>query len=316
MIPMKPIDQALKKWMESNDRFKENYDKLKQNILQDPAIQRFMSEQDGLTNAIIEKNINTLYEYKNQSINCANCPSLGQCKNILQGYYPTLTLQDETIHLSYVKCRRQKMQEKQQKQEQLFKSLYIPEEILRATYDDIDPDVKNRGEAIKEISRFIDELDDGIPQKGIYFSGPFGIGKTFMLGAVANKIKAYERSTMIVYMPEFVREMRSSIQDQTTDEKIEVFKQVDILMLDDIGAEITSAWFRDEILGSILQYRMMYQLPVFFTSNYTMQELEGELAKSTSGNIEELKAGRIMERIREVSVEAKMGGENRRRNRQ
>src|SRR5699024_11987745 len=93
---------------------------------------------------------------------------------------------------------------------------------------------------------------------------------------------------------EFVREIREAIKDQLVEEKVDVFKHADVLMLDVIGAETQSAWFRDDILGSILQYRMMEQLPVFFTSNYTMKQLEERLAETTRGGIEQVKAGRIM----------------------
>src|SRR5690625_2273158 len=113
-------------------------------------------------------------------------------------------------------------------------------------------------------------------------------------------------------MPEFVREILSSIEDNTVQEKINIFKDAEVLMLDDIGAENLSAWFRDEVLGSILQYRMMENLPVFFTSNYTMMQLEQVLATTTKGDVEKVKAGRIMERIKQVSTEVQVGGENRR----
>ena len=92
--------------------------------------------------------------------------------------------------------------------------------------------------------------------------------------------------------------------------KIDYFKHTDVLMLDDIGAETFSAWFRDEVLGSILQYRMMEKLPVFFTSNYTMEQLELILATSKRGQIEKVKAGRIMERIKQVSKEVELDGES------
>lgn len=309
---MKPIDASLKKWLAANKNFQEDYTKLKMDILNDPSIREFLAKHNFLSNEIIERNLNTLHEYHSQSKHCSDCPSLEQCKNILKGYYPVLHAEDHRIHLSYVKCNQLIMDEKNRRQSELIKSLYVPEDILQATYDDIDPDVKNRGQAISEIARFIDELDNGIPEKGIYFTGPFGVGKTFMLGALANKLKEYNRSTLVVYMPEFVQEMRSSIQDQSVNEKIALFKEVDVLMLDDIGAEPLSPWFRDEILGSILQYRMMRKLPVFFTSNYTMDQLEEEIAVSNRGHVETLKAGRIMERIRQVSNEVPMGGENRR----
>src|SRR5699024_5748460 len=89
------------------------------------------------------------------------------------------------------------------------------------------------------------------------------------------------------------------------------FKKAYVLMFDDIGAEMQSAWFRDEILGSILQYRMMERLPVFFTSNYTLEQLEVQIA-STRDGIDKVKAGRLLERIKKVSREVPVKGKNRR----
>src|SRR5699024_4865250 len=164
----------------------------------------------------------------------------------------------------------------------LIQSLYMPKEILQATYDKIDVTL-DRSQAIRETSKFLELAKTELPAKGLYLTGPFGVGKTYFLGAVANKLKELHISSMLIYMPEFVREIKTSIQDNSINEKIDYFKNADVLMLDDIGAETQSAWFRDEILGSILQYRMMEQLPVFFTSNYNLKQLEGQLANTTRG---------------------------------
>jgi DNA replication protein DnaC len=53
--------------------------------------------------------------------------------------------------------------------------------------------------------------------------------------------------------------------------------------LDDIGAESNNDWIRDNILQVILQYRMQENLPTFFTSNLTMDELEMRLAMTKKG---------------------------------
>lgn len=37
----------------------------------------------------------------------------------------------------------------------------------------------------------------------------------------------------------------------------------DVLLIDDIGAENNSPWSRDEVLGTILQYRMDSDLTTF-----------------------------------------------------
>src|SRR5699024_7948918 len=95
-------------------------------------------------------------------------------------------------------------------------------------------------------------------------------------------------------------------------EKLDAVKKAPILMLDDIGADSMGSWIRDDIFGVILQYRMQEQLPTFFSSNFTMNELESHLTVTQRGEEEPLKAKRIMERIRYLTQEIKMTGRNRR----
>ena len=81
--------------------------------------------------------------------------------------------------------------------------------------------------------------------------------------------------------------------------------------LDDIGAETVTNWNRDEILGSLLQYRMQEGLPTFFTSNNTIKELEEHLIGSDSEG--RVKSRRIIERIKYLTDEIIMVAENRRK---
>ena len=55
----------------------------------------------------------------------------------------------------------------------------------------------------------------------------------------------------------------------------------------------------------------MEKLPVFFTSNYSLSQLETMLATTKNG-VEQVKAGRIIERIKQVSKEVPVYGRNRR----
>ncbi|MEC5421970.1 primosomal protein DnaI [Virgibacillus sp. C22-A2] len=307
---MKPVQSTLKKWMKENENFQENYIKIKHEVLNDPEIKTFLSYHPQLSKKEIEKNLIKLYEYKTQSKQCESCSSFSNCKNMLQGYSPILYVENNELHLSYEKCHSRIYHEKQKEQQKLVQSLYMPKEILEATISDIDSD-PTRSNGVRELLRFVEETKSGIPKKGIYFSGPFGVGKTYFLGALANKLKEMHISSTLIYMPELVREIKASMKDDSINEKIDFFKKADVLMLDDIGAEMQSAWFRDEILGSILQYRMMERLPVFFTSNYSLEQLETQLA-STRGGIETVKAGRIVERIKQVSKEVEIYGKNRR----
>lgn len=312
MIEMKPIQTSLQRWIQDNETFQQRHETMKREILTHPQIVEFLNEHPQITEKEIDKRLNKLYEYMTQSIRCDKCQNYESCKNMLQGYSPILQYVNNEIHLAYEKCENHLQFEKKAERQQLIQSIYMPKEILNARIEHIEIDA-HRTEAIKQITIFLDEAERSLPNKGLFFSGPFGVGKTYLLGAIANRLQQFNISSMLIYMPEFVREIRAAIQDNTVQEKINLFKQADVLMLDDIGAETLSAWFRDEVLGSILQYRMMEELPVFFTSNYTMDQLERILATSTKGEVERVKAGRIMERIKQVSKEVKVAGQNRRK---
>lgn len=61
----------------------------------------------------------------------------------------------------------------------------------------------------------------------------------------------------------------------------------------------------------ILQYRMLEELPTFFTSNYSFKDLEAKLG-NIRGSDETWQAKRVMERIRYLAKEVHLEGENRR----
>ncbi|MBH0230112.1 primosomal protein DnaI [Halobacillus yeomjeoni] len=310
---MEPIQKSLQKWMRNNKQFQERMTRMKQEVLKSKEIQNLMADHPSITEKAVEKQLIKLYEYQTQSKNCEKCPSREECINILPGYTPRLEVEGEEIKLAYDKCRRQKKLEHQKNQRSLVKSLHMPREILEATIERLDYEDQDRGEAVMKTLQYIESLDDELPSKGLFFHGPFGVGKTYFLGAIANALSSKNIPSMIIYMPELVREIKSSIKDDSMNEKVEAFKETPVLMLDDIGAESQSAWFRDEILGSILHYRMMERLPVFFTSNYSLDELEKVLMTSNRGNVEQVKAERITERIRQLSQPVEVNGQNRRR---
>ena len=65
------------------------------------------------------------------------------------------------------------------------------------------------------------------------------------------------------------------------------------------------------VLGTILQTRMNRNLPTFFTSNLTLEELEIHFQINTSSE-EKMKSRRIIERIKQLSEDINMISENRR----
>ena len=243
---------------------------------------------------------------------CANCKSLLACQNRVTGmvYYPSVN-DDGLLEFNYVACKYKK---KDIKEKEGIKSNFfqMPYDIKMARMANIELETK-RAKIIKWLKKFYDSYQKDEKQKGLYLYGSFGSGKTYMISALLNELSRLNYSVVIVYYPELIRSIKESFSSgEDFYERMNVIKTCDLLLLDDIGAESVTAWNRDEILGTILQYRMDNKMPTFFTSNLNLEELENHLIIKDNAE-EKIKARRIMERIKQLSEYLELFGENRRK---
>ncbi|RST76562.1 primosomal protein DnaI [Siminovitchia acidinfaciens] len=309
---MESINKTMQRLYQTPE-FRKRYEDLKQEVLENHDIRAFLMENsDMITEQMIETGLMKLYEFTSQAKNCKDCPGLSACENIMQGYEPSLVIVNNRIDIHYRACPEKIIDDERRKTKKLIESFYMPKEILNASFADFSLDSEGRLDAFEYAERFSAEYEQGSSMKGLYLHGEFGVGKSYLLGAIANQLAQKGISSLIVYVPEFLREMKQSLGDQTLNEKLEAVKKAHVLMLDDIGAEAMSSWTRDEILGSIMQYRMHEQLPTFFTSNFDFSGLEYHLTYTQRGEEEKMKARRLMERIKYLSIPIKLGGPNRR----
>ncbi|MFD1706390.1 primosomal protein DnaI [Siminovitchia sediminis] len=309
---MESINQTMQKLYQTPE-FRNRYEQLKQEVLENPDIRKFLeSHRHLVTDRMIQTHLMKLYEYISQSKNCSDCPGLSRCVNMMKGYEPSLVVSQNQIDIHYRPCREKRIDDERRKTKKLIKSFYMPKDILQASFADFALDSEGRLDAFEYAEHFAAGYEPGKSLKGLYLYGEFGVGKSYLLGAIANQLAEKGIPSLVVYVPEFLREMKQSVGDQTLNEKLDTVKKSHVLMLDDIGAEAMSSWTRDEILGSIMQYRMHEQLPTFFTSNFDFGGLEHHLTYTQRGEEEKMKARRLMERIKFLSIPIKLGGPNRR----
>lgn len=308
---MESIKSAVRKMAGSVDIDK-HYKVLFEKVMGDPRVETFKKANPNVPDRMFMKALPKLVEFLEGAELCASCPGLDQCPSILKGYEPSLSIDKGTIEVVYHPCALKIQADREKRQSELIHSLYVPKDALKATFKTITKDQSGRLDALDAAGRFVQQyLQDPADAKGLYIYGPFGVGKTYIMGAILNTLAERKGvESMMVYTPDFFRELKGSIEDQTLNQKLDYIKSVPILVLDDIGAETMSPWIRDDILGSILQRRMMDNLPTLYTSNYDYDELEGHLAYSNKSGEESMKAKRIMERIRYLTNEVPVSGKN------
>ena len=247
--------------------------------------------------------------------NCEKCKNLNMCKNEVIGsvYYPTKN--DEKLEFNYVQCKyKNKSDIENNKNKSIVYGLSI--DLKNASMADIDINDKKRVELIKWLKGFYDSYPDS--KKGLYLHGSFGSGKTYLVAALLNELAKKDYKVVMMYYPEMLNVLKSTFDknkdDYETDtftETLDTIKKSDLLLIDDIGAETVTNWSRDEILGTILQYRMEHNLSTFLTSNLNIDELEIHLSL-VKNNMDKVKARRIIERIKQLTQDMELISVNRR----
>lgn len=276
--------------------------KIKQKVLAEPKVQQFISQhQEQLNDSIIDKSLPSLFEFY-----------LSQHKKdpVTQGYYPDLIMNKNAISLKFVPEDSKLIHDREISIKKHLRLINLPEGLhdIRLSQIELTPE---RKEVMTAIQKFLYHYARDIHQKGLYLSGNFGIGKTYILAGLANQVAAMNKYVVFLHVPTFIASLASHFNDNSLQDEVHTIANCDLLILDDIGAENLSQWSRDEVLAVILQARMDNVLPTFFSSNFAMNDLEDHF-KETKNAIEPVKAARLMERIHSLATEIVISGHNRR----
>lgn len=244
-------------------------------------------------------NCNMLSLYINDVSNCKKCKGLDSCLNEPKGHCSLVKQENGITNIIKCPCKYYKEHLENEKKASRFKTLYLPQSILQANFDNFRLDSIERQKFYKYVCDFAQTFKRGNTKKGLFLSGNFQIGKTYALACAANLFATNNIDTLLIYFPDMLRELKSLLYKPEFETKMNMLKTVDVLMLDDLGAETPSAWVRDEILCPIINYRLQEGLPVFFSTNYSIEGLRDFYQRiDNSSNAAE----RVMARIKNLST--------------
>ena len=283
---------------------KDNEIKLKQNYIKALEDRKFkeLVSVIKIEDDLLMKYTSRLQECAIEFDNCKNCKCLAECKNKVRGYSLVPTKDNNRISFTYRACNYTKNESYKDK----VSVFDIPSSIKNANLKDLYKD-KNRIEVIKKMKSYLDNYFK-TKEKAIYLHGSFGSGKTYLIAALFNELAKKDVKSIVIHLPEFLRGLKESFSSDYG-ERFDLIKKTPLLLIDDIGAEYLTGWARDEVLEPILQYRMDENLATFFTSNFTIDELEKHLSV-TSNSYDRVKAKRIIERVKQLSEPIELVSKN------
>ena len=283
-----------------------HYQDLVQKIMKDPDVAAFI-QQESLTPEELNRSISKFNQYITERDKFLR----GDTDYIAKGYKPILVMNHGYADVSYEETPELIAAEKEAAIKNRLKLINLPASLRKASLAQVDLDDLERLPVFEKLLAFVEQYP--AIRKGLYLYGDFGVGKSFMVAALAHDLSEKRGvSSTLLHYPSFVIDAKNAISDGNVKTLVDEIKLSEVLILDDIGAEQSTAWVRDEILQVILQYRMQENLPTFFTSNFNFEELEQHFAKGKHGNDETWEARRVMERIRYLAEETRLEGVNRR----
>jgi DNA replication protein DnaC len=155
----------------------------------------------------------------------------------------------------------------------------------RPPVSDIDASVTS---AVRAYVRRLDEhLDSG---RGLWFEGDVGTGKTTLAMLVSKAALDAGRTVAIYSLPRLLAEIRTTFDEDADRSYVALLDRltaVDLLHVDDVGAEKTSPWVLEQ-LYALVNARYEEERSMLITTNLDREALAEQIGARTVSRLSEM----------------------------
>ena len=169
-------------------------------------------------------------------------------------------------------------------------SAVIPRRFQGVSFDrapvvDMDPAL------LREVRRFVDDIEGNLDAgRGLWFMGDVGTGKTTLAMLVSKAALDAGRSVAIYSLPRLLAEIRKTFDEGSERSYLQLLERlstVELLHVDDVGAEKTSEWVLEQ-LYAIVNARYENERSVVITTNLKYDELREQIRERTVSRLVEI----------------------------
>ncbi len=148
---------------------------------------------------------------------------------------------------------------------------------------------RTASDQIRAVRRYVQSIDANIDAgRGLWFQGRVGTGKTTLAMLVSKAALDAGRSVAIYSLPRLLNLLRESIEsDGGLLELLDRLTAVDLLHIDDLGAENRTDWVLEQ-LYSIVNARYESERAIVATTNLMPDELSERLGARTVSRLVEI----------------------------
>jgi len=194
--------------------------------------------------------------------------------------------------------------QKEEARRRRFVAAQVPERYRDCSFSDFN----DTNMSLKKAKGIAQEFASAYPvvEAGLLFLGPAGNGKTHLAIAILNEItKAKGRSALYVNFSDLLMKIQSTFRADSTETKEDVitpYAEVELLVLDELGATKPSDFARD-MLYALLNTRYNHKRVTIATSNY-VDELAAGAREKLEDRIGYTLRSRLHEMCQTVTIQS------------
>ena len=167
----------------------------------------------------------------------------------------------------------------------IYKQNYIGRKYQEMNFVNFYIDSNNEY-AVKIAKDYIYKNKDKVQANGLIITGKSGVGKTHLVAAIANKLIENDKIVLMGRLTTLLDMIKETFRDnnKSENELIELYSNVDMIMIDDLGTEKISSWALEK-LYTIIQNRCENGLPIIITTRF---DKEGLIERFSYSNDQDL----------------------------
>jgi DNA replication protein DnaC len=144
---------------------------------------------------------------------------------------------------------------------------------------------------VRAVRAYVDALPERLAEgRGLWFTGDVGTGKTTLAMLISRAAMETDHTVAIYSLPRLLAMLRGSYEDDaafTLNDLVDRLCSVDLLHVDDVGAEQTSPWVLEQ-LYTIVNTRYEDNRAMLLTTNLDGEALREQIGERTVSRLFEM----------------------------
>ena len=154
--------------------------------------------------------------------------------------------------------------------------------VAHLTFEAFDATVPGVSIAYRDAKRYAEN-----PVGWLVLFGNVGTGKTHLAASIGHVLLSAGRPVVFQITPRLLDHLRATFSPESTvgfDDTFEALKAVEVLILDDLGAERATEWATEKLF-QLVDHRYINRLPLVVTTNKRPEQFAGEAGKRIASRL-------------------------------